>query len=121
LDDAFIIMGSYVRMDPKKDVIERIDETVNEIGLSIFLTSLTSAIAFALGCTSSIPAVFWLCQYCFPTIIIVFVYQMTFFVACIAIDERRIQDGRCDVLICVKSTSIVDADGPGEHFGTSLL
>lgn len=42
-------MGSYTRTSSKKDVVDRIDETVQDIGLSIFLTTLTSAIAFALG------------------------------------------------------------------------
>lgn len=121
LDDAFIIMGSFVRMDPKIDVVKRIDDTVNDIGLSIFLTTLTTAIAFGLGCTSSIPVVFWLCQYCFPTIIIVFIYQLTFFVACIALDDRRIKDGRCDMLCCVKSKAILDDDGLSEPYGMSLL
>jgi predicted RND superfamily exporter protein len=49
LDDDFVIMGAYLRMDTKKDIVQRIDDTVNDIGLSIFLTTLTTALAFGIG------------------------------------------------------------------------
>lgn len=101
LDDSFILFGSYIRTDPDKDVVMRIEETIQDVGLSITLTTLTSATAFALGTMSSIPAVFWLCLYSCPTILLVFVYQLTFFVAVIALDERRIAANRRDICICI--------------------
>jgi Niemann-Pick C1 protein len=96
LDDAFIITGSYYRMDPKRDVVERVGETMEEIGLSIFLTTLTSCLAFGLSCISSIPAVFWLCIYAVPTMALILLWQLTFFVACLAIDEQRVAAGKGD-------------------------
>ena len=44
---------------------------------------------------------YWLCLYAFPTVLFVYFYQLTFFVACIVLDERRIQNRRRDCLICV--------------------
>ena len=96
LDDSFIIAGAYDRTDSRKDCVDRIHETFEDVGVSITLTSITSATAFALGCISSIPAVYWLCLYAFPTILIDFIYQVTFFVALIAIDERRVRENRRD-------------------------
>lgn len=90
LDDAFIIFGEYVRTDNSKDPVQRIHDTFEEVGLSIFLTSLTTALAFMLGCMGSVPNLIWLSLYAFPTVIIDFVYQITFFVAMIVLDERRI-------------------------------
>uniref|UniRef100_A0A7S2YTK4 SSD domain-containing protein n=1 Tax=Entomoneis paludosa TaxID=265537 RepID=A0A7S2YTK4_9STRA len=49
----------------------------------------------------SIPAVFWLCLYAFPSVAFVYLYQLTFFVACIVLDQRRIQSNKRDILICV--------------------
>jgi Niemann-Pick C1 protein len=98
LDDTFIITGCYYRMDPKRDVVERVGETMEEIGLSIFLTTLTSCLAFGLSCISSIPAVFWLCIYSVPTMVLVLLWQLTFFVACLAIDEQRVAAGKGDGL-----------------------
>jgi Niemann-Pick C1 protein len=96
LDDAFIISGSYSRTDPAKEPEERIRDTIEDIGISITLTTVTSTIAFGLGCLSTIPTVYWLCLYAFPTIAFVYLYQLTFFVACIVLDEHRIKEHRRD-------------------------
>jgi predicted RND superfamily exporter protein len=101
LDDAYIIMGSFLRTDTKRDPLERIHDTIEDVGLSVTLTTLTSTAAFAFGCTSSIPAVFWLCLYAFPTIVIVLVYQVTFFIACIVLDEKRVEERRWDCFTCI--------------------
>lgn len=61
LDDAFIITNEFFRTDSQKDVVERIHETIAETGLSILLTTVTSSVAFGLGCITTIPAVRWLC------------------------------------------------------------
>lgn len=100
LDDAFILMTAYGRTDHQKDPVDRVHDTMEEVGLSIFMTTATSVFAFGLGCTSTTPAVRWLCLYAFPTITIDFVYQITFFVALIVIDEKRLQARRRDCLCC---------------------
>jgi predicted RND superfamily exporter protein len=111
LDDSYIIMGAYSRLAKYKDPVERIKITIDEIGLSITLTSLTSAIAFGLGCTSTIPAIYWLCLYAFPAIIFIFIYQLTFFVALIALDQRRMQQNRLDCCVCFTSKTTNEAEG----------
>lgn len=107
LDDTFIITGCYFRLDPKKGVVDRVEETMDEIGLSIFLTTLTSSLAFGLGCISSIPAVFWLCVYAVPSMVFILLWQITFFIACLAIDERRVDalkgDGLRKWIYCSKA------------------
>ena len=110
LDDAFIISGQYARTDKTKTSEERVHETMEEVGLSVTLTTLTSVVAFGLGCMSRVPAVYWLCLYAFPTIFIDFVYQITFFVALIIIDERRVADKRRDCLACCTVQSRVGMD-----------
>jgi Sterol-sensing domain of SREBP cleavage-activation len=102
LDDVFIFMGSYERTDRRKETVDRIEETVKDIGLSITLTSLTSAVAFGTSAISSVPAVQWLSLYSFPAVIFVFVYQMTCFVACIALDDERVRARRRDICCWVK-------------------
>lgn len=109
VDDAFIIYGSYCRTDPKTKTEDRIGETIDDVGISITLTSITSTLAFALGCTSQIPAVYWLCLYAFPTVIFIYIYQITFFIAWIVLDERRIQHNKRDCCICI-TAKVVDND-----------
>jgi predicted RND superfamily exporter protein len=95
--------------------------------VSITLTTITSTLAFGLGCISSVPAVFWLCLYAFPTIVFVYLYQMTFFVACTVLDEKRVQQRRRDCCIWIKVNDDnrdeqdgVEA-GPGEHLTDRLM
>ncbi|CAB9522284.1 Pick C1-like protein 1 [Seminavis robusta] len=95
LDDAFVIIGSYNRTRGT-DIEKRIQLTMEDISLSIGITTLTSSLAFALGIFSDIPSVRWLCLYACPSILIDFAYQITFFIALIVLDERRIQDNRRD-------------------------
>ena len=42
-------------------VVERVRSTMEEVGMSISLTTLTTTTAFILGCISSIPGIRWLC------------------------------------------------------------
>ena len=114
VDAAFIISGEYARTDKTKTPEERVHDTIDEVGLSITLTTLTSVVAFGLGSLSSIPAVKWLCYYAFPTILIDGVYQFTFFVALVVIDERRVADKRRDCLVCCTVQGRVDNDGDEE-------
>jgi len=100
LDDAFIIIGEYERTDKSKDPVDRIQDTMEASAVAIFLTTITSVLAFATGCSSSIPVVYWLCLYAFPTIFFVFLYMITFFVALIVIDEKRLQANRRGCLVC---------------------
>jgi len=96
LDDAYIIFGEFKRTDDAKDPVERIHDTFEEIGLSICLTKLTTAICFALGMVSNIPTLYWLSLYAFPTIVADFIYQITFFVALVVLDTNRINAQRRD-------------------------
>jgi len=115
LDDTFIITGAYFRTSPSKDPVERIRETMEEVGSSIFLTTTTTTIAFILGCiSSSVPGIQWICLYAFPTILIDFIYQITFFVAILVLDERRIQANRRDCCIWV---TVEGEDEPNETTG----
>eukprot|EP00545_Synedropsis_sp_CCMP1620_P000302 CAMPEP_0119016022 /NCGR_PEP_ID=MMETSP1176-20130426/11775_1 /TAXON_ID=265551 /ORGANISM="Synedropsis recta cf, Strain CCMP1620" /LENGTH=917 /DNA_ID=CAMNT_0006969347 /DNA_START=47 /DNA_END=2800 /DNA_ORIENTATION=+ len=115
LDDAFIITGSFFRLDPtSKDAVERVREMIDDIGMSIFLTTLTSSLAFGLGCISSIPAIFWLCIYAVPTMVFILLFQLTFFVSCMVLDDRRIQKGNRDCFRCC-SRSKVDNESVQEE------
>lgn len=77
LDDTFIITGAYFRTDPTMNAVERIHETMTEVGHSISLTTITTTAAFCLGCISTIPSIQWLCIYASIAIFVDFIYQVT--------------------------------------------
>ena len=78
IQDTFIITGAYFRKlaeehqieaqigdeqgrDENELITERIAETMEEVGLSIALTTTTTTFAFLLGCLSTIPGIRWVC------------------------------------------------------------
>ena len=69
--------------------MQRIHDTFEEVGLSIFLTKMTTALAFGLGCLSNIPTLTWMSAYAFPTVLILAVYQVTVFTAMIVLAESE--------------------------------
>ena len=85
------VTGEYFRTNPKEHPVKRIEQTMDEVGVSITMTSVTTMFAFALGSFSSIPGVRWLCSYAFAAIAADYFFQITYFVALLVLDERRVQ------------------------------
>lgn len=112
LDDTFIITGSYFRKAHQKDTVQRLEETMEEVGVSITLTTLTTMFAFCLGSVSSIPCIRWLCIYGAVTIGFVFLYQCTYFVAWMVLDERRVQANKRDCCFCITVSEESRDDNP---------
>jgi Niemann-Pick C1 protein len=110
LDNAFIIHGAYERTDPTEEAPERVAKTIQDIGGTITITTFTTALAFGLGCSSSIPAIFWLCCYAFPTVMIDYLYQLTFFIAVLSLDEQRVKAKRKDWCCCCPTSHSVDSE-----------
>lgn len=115
LDDTFIITGAYFRTGHSGDPVERVEKTMNAVGQSILLTTFTTAVAFGFGATSTILPIRWLCYYAFPTILIDFFYQITFFVALLVLDERRIQQNRRDCCVCITAAKNDDETSEAER------
>lgn len=106
LDDTFIITGAYFRTDPKKDSVERVEECMREVGVSIVVSTLTTVVAFSSGFATSMPMIRWFCNYAAPTVLIDFFFQISVFVALMVLDDRRIRSNRLDCLVCVKSKGV---------------
>jgi Niemann-Pick C1 protein len=88
------LVKDAVRDDP---IIARVQETMEEVANSISMTTITTIVAFALGAISSIPAVRWLCIYGLTCIGVDFIYQNSYFIAWMVLDERRVQTRRKDI------------------------
>ena len=71
------------------------------------------------GCFASIPAVQWVCIYAVPTIALNFIYQCTFFVSCLILDERRISANRLDGCFCYSAESKADDVEPAPTHETN--
>ncbi|KAF5826706.1 patched family-domain-containing protein [Dunaliella salina] len=89
MDDTFVIVGAYFRQDRRKTARERIQGTMEVAGTSITVTTFTDFIAFILGQWTDFPAMKALSAYSAAGIMFVYVYQVTFFTACLTLDAYR--------------------------------
>ena len=105
IDDMFVIMQALHNLTPdekKADMPIRIGYAMKNAGASIVITSATDIAAFAVGAFTSLPALHSFCLYASVGIIAIFILQVTFFVAWIPFDEKRIQSKRNSFLCCLK-------------------
>lgn len=93
MDNAFVIIGSYQVQDPTIEAVEKVALTLKRAGPSIFVTSSTDVIAFALGSWTVLPALQAFCAYASIALFFIAVFQTTVFVAFLALDARREQVG----------------------------
>ena len=111
LDDTFLFTDSFLRMDSNEDVVKRVEKMIEEVGLSASTSSITTIAAFLLGTIARTSAIRWFCFYAIVTVSFTFLYQITFFVALMVLDTRRINSGRKQFLICFKAKTSEDDNG----------
>merc|ERR1719326_22123 len=103
VDDMFVIVHGYDSTDKKQSVEYRIAHAMGHVGVSITITSLTDMLAFALGATSSLPAVTNFCGFAAWGIFIDYLLQISFFVGALVLDARRQEKGCgdcCGLCLC---------------------
>ena len=84
------------------ELTELIGNTMEQAGGSIFMTSLTDGIAFMIGGLSILPALKSTCVFASVGVIMLFVYMSTFFLACVSLDQQRIESKRDGFICCIK-------------------
>ncbi|XP_071522307.1 patched domain-containing protein 3-like [Panulirus ornatus] len=103
IDDMFVIMQAWNNLTPqeqKQELGDRVGCALKHAGVSITVTSVTDFVAFAVGSTTVLPALRSFCLYAAVGIASIFFFQATFFVACLSLDQRRLEDHRQGLLFC---------------------
>jgi hypothetical protein len=93
VDDMFVIVSSFSLADKKLPLPERIATSLAHSGASIVVTSMTDFVAFAIGSSTVLPALSSFCVYAALGILFDFIFQITFFTACMSLHHQ----GRCCV------------------------
>lgn len=98
VDDAFLMLHAWNRLTPAYDHLsgeERFrmiptmfGKVLEEVGPSITITSLTNAIAFAIGTTVSTPAIQLFCMGATIAMVMDFVFELTLFGALLSLAAR---------------------------------
>jgi len=112
IDDMFVIVQSWDNLK-KEDVQgrslpEKFGLAMGKSGVAITITSVTDVVAFAVGGSTVLPALRSFCFYASVGIIAVFFFQCTFFVAVMALDQRRVESNRNGFLPCFKHKKKVE-------------
>nr|XP_054772736.1 patched domain-containing protein 3-like isoform X1 [Lytechinus pictus] len=89
IDDMFIMIAAWRKTNPQDTVEERMGHTFSEAAVSITITSITDALAFGIGAISPLPAVRVFCLYTGVAVIFDYLFQITFFGACMVYSGRR--------------------------------
>ena len=91
VDDMFVIVQSLDNLEekPGEEIEERVARAMKHAGVSILVTSITDSVTFFIGSTSSMPILRGFCYFCGIGVIFLFLFAITFFVACLVLDEKR--------------------------------
>ncbi|CAD5229450.1 unnamed protein product [Bursaphelenchus okinawaensis] len=103
VDNIFLFVQAYQRRD-RHDIPlnDRICEIAAEVMPSMLLTSTAEAICFSFGAISEMPAVRTFSLFAAISIITNFILQITVFFSAFVWDAIRQEEGRLDMLCCIK-------------------
>lgn len=108
VDDIFVIMAAMRKVQAEHKELcltEKIGKAMQKAGASITVTSLTDIIAFLVGGTTVLPSLRSFCVFAALCILMTYIYVVTFFVAVLTIDEKRIAQKRNGFAPCIKHES----------------
>ncbi|OWF50770.1 patched domain-containing protein 3-like [Mizuhopecten yessoensis] len=100
IDDMFILLAGLAEAPLNETPAKRVAETMRTSGVAITITSLTDIIAFSVGASSVFPGVRNFCIYTGIAVLFCYLNFVTFFIACIAINERRVSAEKHCCLCC---------------------
>lgn len=112
VDNIFILVHTYNRLDKKEfpTIGDGVGEALGLVGPSILLTAASECCCFLIGALSDMPAVRTFALYATVALFIDFIFQISAFIALMAIDQKRLENGRLDLFCCFRTSSKVSTD-----------
>ena len=114
IDDMFVIVESWYNLDKHiketKPLDEQIALTLKDAGVAITVTSVTDICAFSIGCITILPGLKAFCLTCAIGITAVYLLQVSWFVAWLSIDQKRINSRRNGILPCIVHVKVEPKD-----------
>ena len=100
IDDMFILVDTLDQRHPSLEGNIRLVATLSSAGSSIFMTTLTDLIAFAISTVTDFRGIEFFCLYAALAITFVFFLMITFFLAFMKLDINRVEKWKYDVIPC---------------------
>lgn len=123
VDNIFIIVHTHQREGRRKDEThaQHVGRTLGRVGPSMLLTSVSEAACFLIGALSDMPAVKTFALYATVALLLDFLLQITCFVSLLALDARRYEGKRFDVLCCIVSSAEDVGSEQQENFLSNIF
>lgn len=105
VDDIFVILACLRKVkDENKNITieDTIGKAMAKAGTAITITTITDIIAFLVGGTTVLPSLKSFCVFAAFCVFINYAFVVTFFVACLVLDEGRIKANRNGVIPFIK-------------------
>ena len=105
VDNIFLIVHEFERVNalfPDEPIDIRMSKALGRIGPSILFSALTETVAFVLGVFVGMPAVRNFAAYAAGAVVINALLQVTLFIAVLALNQRRAENGRVDCFPCIQ-------------------
>lgn len=112
IDDMFIIVDELDRQPRDVGVIRIVKEVMSRTGATVTMTTLTDLVAFAVSTSTAFPAIRYFCIYAALAVTLSYAMMITFFVAAMTFDIRRIKAGRRDCLPVCRAPPPKDGQVP---------
>ncbi|KAI9144575.1 sterol-sensing domain of SREBP cleavage-activation-domain-containing protein [Paraphysoderma sedebokerense] len=128
VDNIFILLNEFDRIRHTNDThVNHLPAhfqaatALSKVGPSILLSSLSEAVAFAIGGLVDMPAVSSFSKYAAAAILVDFMLQVTCFVSFMALDARKVEASRMDCFPCFQVPRYVEgSDGANSQDDQSL-
>merc|ERR1719278_571900 len=108
IDDMFVIVQSYYNVlneaktsRTSTTIGEKIGQTLRHAGVSVTVTTFTDVFAFGVGAVTKMPGLQSFCVCTAIALGCIYILQVSWFVAWLVLDEKRIQAGRDGVFPCI--------------------
>ncbi|KAK1790765.1 hypothetical protein P4O66_014620, partial [Electrophorus voltai] len=101
IDDMFIMISCWQQTNVQDSVADRMAQTYREAAISITVTTLTDVLAFYLSYSNPFRSVQSFCLYAGTAILFCYLYNITFFGACLALNGKR-EEGNRHWLTCIE-------------------
>ncbi|XP_059827429.1 patched domain-containing protein 3-like [Hypanus sabinus] len=89
VDNVFIMLASWEKTNVNDSVEERASGAYSDAATSITITTLTDILAFYIGIMTPFPSVQSFCVYTGTTVLLSFIYNITFFGAILVLNGKR--------------------------------
>ncbi len=113
VDDCIITVNALWQGPHRRASLEeRFAKSLRESGPCITTTSLTTVTAFAIGTSAALPGVRFFCLFAASVFAFGWLFQVSFFYACVVLDERRMAKSRdciCGAVVLAERPADGDA------------